>query len=191
MVVGAILKMDRPFRAANIVDLTGLDRQLVSYHLRKLLDDGYIAKAGLVWTIENKAALFDSLTELTERVETTKMKTSKLMITSEAADSMNDIADTAINYKLLGFEEGRLIKAEMLERIDRTTAQLKNLRKWLNNTERNQKTAAKMLKGRDKDHDEILKSLVGFYGITPTMGFQEFDNAVRDKIKVVLEADDE
>ena len=76
-VISAILKMDRPFRPPHVIDMTGLERQLVYYHLRNFCDNGMLRKSGKVYQIADKEALFDNLLNTAEGTDTHLMKKTK------------------------------------------------------------------------------------------------------------------
>jgi hypothetical protein len=185
-VVSSILKLDRPFRPPHIVDMTGLDRQLVYYHLRTFCDSGMLLKTGKVYQIADKEALFDSLLNITESTETHLMKKTKLI----EVIGYNKVAETLVSLLVLDPQDelAREVKQAYVAEIDKTIQEFKNLRKFIHNSQRGEKSAAKYLKDMFASPREIYEAWVRDWDITPVEEVDEWTQRFKIAIEDTLEA---
>lgn len=63
VVIGEILRFDRPFRLSQLAALSGFSRQAVDYHLKKFEEKGYLERVGTNYTVANRNDLIDALTQ--------------------------------------------------------------------------------------------------------------------------------
>lgn len=184
-VVSAVLKIDRPFRAATVVDMVGLERQLVWYHLNELVKEGLLEKTGRVYQINSREDLLDSLVELTNQTSVSKMTPSKTMFGFDA-DWWNSLAEFTVLGKGLHDELSLEMRNHLIRKIEDTINELKQLRKFVNAAQRSEESAARKLHGKDFDevYDEFFIKMLQ---ATPSIGKREWVNGMKEKIEKVME----
>lgn len=181
MTIGTILKLDRPFRPPHIVSMTGLDRQLVRYHLNKLCETGYLEKIDKSYIIRDREGLLTTLLEESENIETAKPEPSGFF-NKETTDKFNAQAEMIIASRTLDLPMSLDARQGMVDRIDASISHLKKLRKYLTNATKTTGSAQKFFKGmgdRDVVEEAIWKLLVGYAGDSVVVDLPEF----RDKFK--------
>lgn len=162
-VISSILKIDRPFRIPHITDMTGFDRNLVRYHIQELTKQGYLEKIDKTYVLKDREGLFSSLLEATEKTETAKMKSRGFFVNS--ANTLSNIAESIVAGKQLDIYGVEYVKTGFIKTIDDSIAELKNLRKYVNNSQKTNSTAAKFFKRViSEGNDEEYWQMWGRYG---------------------------
>ena len=183
-VVSAILKLDKPFRPPHIIDMTGLPRELVYYHLKTMCNEGWVTKTGRVYEVSDKEELLNSLVEIAERTETRKMEANGTLWASDSIKTLNGIAEGIVCSLALGDKEiAPEARSMYISKIDKTMKELKQLRKFLNNSQRTELSAAKKLQGQ---LDDLWESWIGL-GLVPSTGKKEWKDSLAEKIEGVLD----
>jgi hypothetical protein len=185
LVLGTILKLDRPFRPPHIGEMTGLDRQLIAYHLRTFTERGYLEKQGKEYIIRNKEALLNSLLESAEGVQTAKMK-SRGFFSPETTAKFNQQVESIVAGRTLDLPMSQAAKDGMLQKIDESIAELKNLRKYVTNSTKTVGSAIKFFKQEDDTIDYVWQVYIQFNHLRP-LDLPEFIDAVN----AAMELDDE
>lgn len=160
-VLGAIMKLDRPFNAAAITEMTGLDRQLVRYHLIRFTEQGTIEKIGKTYTILNKAALVDSFLESNTSSDIRKVQ-SKGFFNTETANFLSELATGVVYLKVLRAPLAIDMAVHLNVLIDETIAELKAMKRFVNNSQPGIRAAAKFYQqyGGDKQ-GQMYDAMVG------------------------------
>lgn len=186
-VISSILKLDRPFRPPAIIDMTGLDRQLVYYHLKTFCDEGWVQKVGKSYQILDKESLLTSLVEVAENTETALMNYRETVIGKTTVQILNAMAESIVAAR--NFDEPLSLDAKVafIRKIDNTVKELKRLRKFLNNSQRGKSWSVKFFKRSDNDLEEWYDAWVKNLIDTPSVTIEEFTKT----LKIAMEEADE
>lgn len=182
-IISAILKLDRPFRPPHIIDMTGLDRNLVRYHLVQLTSDGFLEKIDKTYVVRDQEGLLRSMLHEVDAGETTKMK-AKGFFSPDTANKFNYQAEVIIAARALDIQGTDLVKTGLLHKIDESIAELKNLRKYLCNGSKTTRSAAKFWNGMNGEELEVAwQSMVYNGGELFTSTLEDF----KREIKIAVE----
>jgi hypothetical protein len=184
-VIGAILKLDRPFRPPHIIDLTGLDRQLVAYHIRMFRERDYLEKIDKSYVIKDREGLLTSMIDASEGVKTAKME-AKGLFNKQSVDGLNAKAESIIAGLALDLPMSQQAKDSMITKIDQSVRELKNLRKYLTNASKSKKSAARFI--RDVMPDEAIWQVYVQLGASGT-DLAEFKEVVSNTLEEILDGD--
>ncbi len=180
-VIGAILRIDRPFRPPNVVEMTGLDRQLVRYHLNNFVTEGVLDRHDKYYSLVDKERLILLMTEISDKVDVSKMNPT-MLYNRERTDYLNRVAEYIVCLRVLDPELGGNSRELLAKGIDDTEKELKRLRKFLMNSERSEASAAKKLKGQAvMDTYEDIKTLMSTW--TTKYDKREWIEAVKEALE--------
>jgi hypothetical protein len=184
-VIGAILKLDRPFKPPHITDMTGLDRQLVRYHIRAFTERDYLEKIDKSYVIKDKEGLLTSMVDASEKTETAKMVAAGIF-NKQSVDKLNFQAESIIAGRTLELPMSQESKEVMLRNLDQSVRDLKNLRKYLTNATKTKGSAAKFFKDPMRA-EEVWQIYVRFgVGDVDLAGFKE---VVSNTLEEILDGD--
>lgn len=186
-VISNILKLDRPFRIPHITDMTGFDRNLVRYHIQELTKQGYLEKIDKTYILKDREGLLSSLLEATEKTETAQMKPRGFL--EQAARGYNAIAESIIAGKQLEIEGVDYVKVGFVRQIDITIEELKNLRKYVNNSQKTKGSAAKFFKRvfSEGEEEAFWKYWRQYGGDLYNRDYPQF----HDELKIAIEGAEE
>lgn len=169
-ILSSILKLDKPFRPPHIVDVTGLDRQLVRYHLDKFREQGYIEKIDKYYVIKDREGLLNSLIESTDKLETALPKAGGFF---KSVTGFNHKAETIIAAKSLKLPMYESARDAVVRDIDDSIKILKQMRKYMYNATKTDNSAKRFFK--DFDPEQVWKTLVE--GHDATVDLPDFEKA--------------
>lgn len=179
-VLSAILKVaDKPFRPPHIVDMTGLDRQLVRYHIDRFVEANLIEKIDKFYVVKDKEGLLNSLIESSERLETALPKPGGFF---GKVETINNRAEYLVAAKSLNLPMHNEAKDAFLSDIDATMRILKQLRKYITNSTKTVGSAQKFLYqmgGTKPEHIEGLWKLLCM-GVVNVVDLPEFEEAYKE-----------
>lgn len=182
LVLGSVLKVDRPFKAATITLMTGLSRQLVFGHLTNLVETGYLEKIDKHYIIRDREGLLSTLIEAAESVESGMPKPAGFF----DANSTNVATVTCnmiISGRTLDLPMSHEAKLGYLQRIDDSVKYLKQLRKYLMTSQKTVGSAQKYLKKEGFNSPEgieaVWKKYSALAGEHATVDVHEFAEAFR------------
>jgi DNA polymerase II large subunit len=180
-VLSSILKLERPFRVSHIVDMTGLDRNLVRYHVMQFVEKDYLEKIDRTYVVKDKEGLLNSLVDSADKLETT-LPTFKNTFLEEETKLLNR-AQFMVACKSLDLPMHEAAKRGMLDQIDATIKDLKQLRKYLTNSTKTVGSAQKFMKsmgGYDPEWmDAAWHILVTQAGGDISVDYPEFEKAYK------------
>jgi hypothetical protein len=183
-VLTALIKLsDRPFRPPHVVDLTGLDRQLVRYHIDKFRSQGLLEKIEKTYVVKDREGLLNSLVEANDRVETALPKPAGLFTTLQG---VNAEAETLIAAKTLGLPMVSEARESLIKDIDASINVLKQLKKYLNNATKTTGSAQKFFNGKGGTDPEYVEKLWKqlWNRSTFTVDIAEFERVYEQAMKV-------
>jgi len=154
---------NNPFKAKVITQATGLDRRLVSYHLTKFTERGWLEHVGQYYTIIRLSHIVDELTSSYEKESGNKAPTRKGLVSQATANGLNELTRAVVYARVLNVEMSRDMQGHMNERIDETITFFRNLKKYLNNSRPSDRTAARYF----LENTTLYESMVE----TPTIDF--------------------
>lgn len=181
LVLGNVLKLNRPFKAATITQMSGLSRQLVYIHLNNLCETGYLEKIDKSYIIRDREGLLTTLIEESDNPGTSKPEAGGFF-SKERIDTWTGQAEMIIASRTLGLPMSLDARQGMVDKIDDSVRVLKHLRKYLTNATKTTGSAQKFLKDMgdgDVVEEAIWKLLVAYAGDSIVVDLPEF----RDKFK--------
>lgn len=156
-VLSTILKLDnKPFRISHITDITGLDRNLVRYHVVNCAERGLLERVNKTYVVRDREGILNSLIESTEKTETAKMEATGLF-TEKMALTWNAWAEAIIAGRTFDVSMSQEAKNNLLDKIDESVKQLKKLRKYLCNGTKTVGSAAKFFNASEGDIETAWK----------------------------------
>ena len=147
-IIGAILKLDRPFKASTIVQMTGLSRQLVFNHMKRMVEEGHLEKIDKSYVTRNKEELLNSLVEQSERIETSLPQPGGFFT---SVNGINRMAESAVAARILDLPMSGEYRDSMIQKCDDSIKVLKQLRKYLTNATKSEGSARKFFKKLDDE----------------------------------------
>lgn len=190
LVIGAVLKLDRPFKAATITQMSGLSRQLVWQHLGDLTESGYLEKIEKTYVVRDKEGLLSTLLEAADTVESGLPKPGGFF-PADFTNGVNAKLETFVASRTLDLPMSLSAREGMLRRIDETVSILKQMRKYLTTSQKTTGSAQKFLKRMGADQPEgvetLWKWLVEYSGTDISMDLTEFSDALKE---AMVEDDD-
>lgn len=179
-VVTAVLKMKGPFKVAHVTELSGLDRQLSYYHVNKLLEQGLLIRTGHAYSVRNHDELLDYLVE-TNDAPGLKLMEPEGIFSQKSADNLNTIVQGIVSAKVLGLTDSIDMTVHMNKIIDESMAELKTLKRYLNNAQPIKKKASTFfIKGGTLHNQEVWDSIVGDYDFLPTITKEDWQIEIRE-----------
>jgi DNA-binding transcriptional ArsR family regulator len=163
LIIAEILMREKePFRMSAIVKGTGLRSSHVDYHLKRLVDEGFLEKQGQVYLLVNQAGLIDSLISTKSNVAEPKF-----LNKYPFKEYRNTHLDGLLYGRAVDLPYHREIKTSMLEDIDNTIKQLKEVRRKIANDSIDPNTARRRLKDKKKQDKVVL----GFNQLSDLFGY--------------------
>ena len=144
MILSAVLKQNgNSFKVANIMTATGISRQLITYHLKSLVEKGTLSLERGYYNAIDTEALIDQLA-------TGASKDRKIHDTQFLTEPERHI-NTIVVGKLMMLPEHMRIRRAMLEELDESIHVLQNM-KWALTNQHHDKEAwrKKLLKHQDQ-----------------------------------------
>lgn len=133
-----VAKQDKLFTAAEVCSITGLERQLVYYHLNKFVEQGLIEKAGTNYCVLDRDKLVETIAFGANPMREKKARNSRIF---KNADTLNEVIESCILAKTLTLAGSRELKERLNEEINQTISSLKNAKRGLNTRQISQKKA--------------------------------------------------
>ena len=181
VILNAVLKQERPFKAARIYQMTDLSRSLIQYHLKQFVTEGALEKAGMFYAIRDRDTLLDIMVN-SEGGPSLRLATQTPLLAPVA--ELNRTANELVGMRILNYPLALQMRKVVLEEIDRTIASLKDVRKYINEKSMVEHKAAKMVPNAN-DVFEKYKDV-----IVPEMGETEWKSLVPRKQEPEVSNDD-
>lgn len=180
-VIGAILKTHGSFQLALITEVTGLDRQLTYYHVTKLLEQGLLTRSKHTYLIHNRDALLDALMESDQPSKLRQMQ-SEGIFSKEAADTLNHLVQGIVSAKVLALPDAVEMSVHFNQIIDASIAELKALKRYLNNVQTGRKKALAFYISADslKRNRDIWDTMIE-YGFEPDASKAEWEYEIGER----------
>jgi hypothetical protein len=158
LILGAALRIDKgQFRAKDLVQLTGLSRQLTNYHLKKLVDEGLVEQFGVFYQVPNKDDAIEALINIRMDKSTASQIEMTDLLSKADVDLTNKALLTYISFKSLRLPGHGKMRERIVERIDDTIHSLESARKYINSGAFSDMGARKRLKREDwEDHWKLI-----------------------------------
>jgi hypothetical protein len=153
-IIAAILKAEE-FRAYEIVRDVGCDRQLVAYHLNKLVNDGLLLKNGKTYTVADSKALIDSL--ISGSAGDKSLETTPFLNGIRLGVLKNMLVYGQVTMMPSNIQFRRKVLQDIEDSIDT----LKNLRYLIVNNQLKPSVARKELR-KGNNEDEFVDSYVAY-----------------------------
>lgn len=179
IVLAALLKQDKPFKAARIYQMTDLSRSLVRYHLDNFVKEGGLEKHGMYYAIADRDILIDIITSVSEG-PSIQMAEKALLLGKDAAH-INNAIRTSAALRTLGIPYSDEIKKHIVSEIDWAIKQLKNARKYVNEKSMTEKRAAKVLRELEVVPEELYNASI--FGLQEIVGKEEFKKIYAEHIE--------
>lgn len=157
LILGNVAKFERPFRLANITEMTGLERQLVHYHLTKLVEQGKLEKIGKTYSIINKDELIDSMLDGINNSDIRKIKPAGLL-GKETTEHLNKLCAAIVYAKALKLPMSIDMAVFMNRMVDETVLELKALKRYVNNSQPGVRTSAKYFQTNTQLYEILVES---------------------------------
>lgn len=191
LVIGSVLKLERPFKAATITQMTSLSRQLVWQHLIDLTELGYLEKIDKTYVVKDKEGLLSSLLEAADSVESGLPKPGGIF-TKEVISTTNVKLETIVAARSLNLPMAASARSGYLQKIDDSITVLKQMRKYLTTSQKTVGSAQKFFKKQGGEKPEVVewvwKTFAELSGGDITVDLPEFESALREAL---LKEDDE
>lgn len=124
-----IAKQDKLFTAAEVCSITGLERQLVYYHLNRFTEQGLIEKAGTNYCVLDRNKLVEAIAFGNNPMKEKKAKNSRIF---KNAETLNEVIEACLHARSLTLAGSRELKEILNMEIDQTISSLKNAKRGLN-----------------------------------------------------------
>lgn len=147
MILSAVLKQERPFKAAKIFSLTDLDRSLIRYHLTNLVKEGALEKNGMYYAIADRDTLINLVANVSEGPRLRKPETTYILM----LNTLHVPLELAVALRVLNHPVAQEFKAAINKGIDDSIKELKSARKYLNESRPMPRTAVRMVNDIDFD----------------------------------------
>lgn len=162
-IIGAMLKPKGLFKAAHIVELTGINRTLVYYHANKLAEQGLLLRTGNAFSVRSHDDLLDYLLNDVE-VPGNRLMEPKGIFSKAYAENLNEQIKCLVAGKALELPDAFELMVKMNQYLDDTATEIRALKRYLNNSQLGKRKAADTfyhrgtLKNLDT-WDDIIKRL--------------------------------
>lgn len=179
-IISSILKLDKQFRATHIVDVTGLDRNLVRYHLMSFVEKGYLEKFDKYYVIKSKEGLLDSMVETSEKLETALPQPGGFLIN---LSGINLMAETTVAARILELPMAEAHRELLIKKCDDTVRVMKQLRKYLTNATKTEGSARKFFSKTIQEPEQIEAVWKWFVGASQdelAVDLDEFEKAYKE-----------
>lgn len=140
-VIGEVIKQQGMFKAARIVEATGLSQQLVYHHLKSLVADGYLEKDGTKYGVVARQDLVDSLVSIGENNVTGLFPNS----TEFSAKFLNARIEMVVLMRGARMKDNDKARMIVAGGLDELIAQCKAARRYLNSKSISEKKAISRL----------------------------------------------
>lgn len=129
VVLAFVAKQDKLFKAADVFAETGLDRQLVYYHLNRFVENGWIEKIDQSYAVLDRNALVEAIAFGNKE---SKVREAHNTLIFKNGDALNRSIQLAIEAKALDLSGSREFKQKINEVITDTIESLKQAKRGLN-----------------------------------------------------------
>ena len=129
IMLSALLKQEKPFKASRIFQMTGLSRSLVRYHLDQFLSQGYLEKNGMYYAILERDKLINLVATESDDDGRIKLAKDTKFLDAELVNNHVRIVSALRHLKMPYSQE---MKQVLIDEIDRTIRQLRIARTYLN-----------------------------------------------------------
>lgn len=182
-VLNAIAKQTVPFKPSKIVDLTGLDRRLVNYHLAKFTERGWLQHYGQVYEITSLDLIVDALTDVAVEPSKNKKPEARGLVSASTANSLGEFAKRIGYLKRLRAPESVEMATHYNQVLDETIAYFKSVKRYLNNAQPSIRTAAKYAFADKSLFKDFASAPVHWI---PTMKYEAWAEQVEQLAEAVL-----
>lgn len=183
LVLGSVLKVDRPFKAATITLMTGLSRQLVFNHLNNLTETGYLEKVDKHYIIRDREGLLSTLMDASDTVESGQPKPGGFFDKDFIATATTKI-EFLVASRSLDLPMSLDARIGYLKQIDDSITVLKQMRKYLSSSTKTKGSARKFWKKQGGDTPEgieqVWRMLSSHAGENATVDLIEFEEALKE-----------
>lgn len=179
LILGAILKMDKPFRPPHIMEVTGLSRQLVHHHLIGLCESGGLEKIDKTYVIRDKEVLLNELIDSSDNEGVRRPEPGGFFANIDARLLHADCIIAGRTLDLPGSLDAR---RGMIEKLDETTKVIKQFRRYLTSSTRTVGSAQKFFKKQGVPAPESVEGLWKIYTMYTTNlpELSEFESALKE-----------
>lgn len=165
------------FTAADIYEETGLDRQLVYYHLTRLVDKGLLEKSGPKYIICDREQLLELLAYGQANITKTEAEPT-IIYTKHNTDILNQIIRVAHLARAAGIPGSKELKESVNRDINDTIMMLNTVKRIMNRKRKmNKRKAHKALKKYEDFTEDYIKFTTVFE--VPNMNAEVIDELVR------------
>lgn len=185
LVLSAVAKQKMPFKASAIVDITGLERQLVHYHMTKFTERGWVEKVGTYYSVIDLEQIVDELVETTSTDTGVNMPGARGLISQATAKEFGDVVRAIVLAKTIGAPMSRDMSSDFNKTIDDSIAYFKALKRYLNNSRPSERTAAKYF----AQNTMLYETMVERYKFEPVMPKSEWISRTMELVEAVLDAE--
>lgn len=185
IVIGTVLAQTQPFRLFDIVEETGLDKQLVFKHLMDLSSLGALEKTGRVYAVISKALLLENLKDAEKRSRKYRLVQSIFWdrnTTSKIKETSTNIA----RARSLGLPDSLEMKKVFLAEIDKTIKTLKDERRYLAGANLSAKLSAQHFNKDSNALESLYTLFCNFEDFHPTATKQVFIDFALHKLDELL-----
>lgn len=146
IIIGAILKIERPFRLRNMVEMTGMTPQACDHHLKRFNKLGILEKNDVWYSVADKNALLSEFVDAgLNKKESSKLYDTPILDSARVKTTNNDIT-AYLAFKALGMDGVDLIKKNVLQELDGGIESLNKGRRYINSAGMSAHSARKFLK---------------------------------------------
>jgi len=181
-VIGAILKSHGAFKLPIITEVTGLDRQLVFYHVNKLVEQGLLIRSNHSYLIHDRNGLLDALME-SDQPSSLRLMHPEGVFSKVSADKLNHLIQGIAFAKTLRLPESIEMSVRMNQVLDDSITELKALKRYLNNAQPGRKKALAFYISADsvKRNLDIWDNMVEGYDFEPTVSREEWVSEIGER----------
>jgi DNA-binding transcriptional ArsR family regulator len=141
-VYGTVLKLNNVFKLSDVINATGLSKQLVGYHLKYLVNEGILERDDRKYVLVARQDLIELLMNVGEKVQS-----GLLPIPPERFDRVktNQLVTTSILVSSAGMPGHLTLKSKLNTSIDDVIKEFQGLKQHLNRSRLNEVRAIKQI----------------------------------------------
>jgi hypothetical protein len=156
-VIGEVIKQQGMFKAARIVNATGLGRSLVHHHMQNLVAEGFLEKDGMYYGVVARQDLVDALVNIGENRVTGLFPIEPPVLDKQLTNEYIEIAVLLRSAKVNGGERMRMLIGRELDKV---IDQCKGAKRYLNSKELAEKKALIKLDNNWDEYWEHIRKFV-------------------------------
>jgi hypothetical protein len=190
LILGTILKLDKPFRPPEIIEATGLSRQLVHHHLTRLCETGGLEKIKLTYVVRDKEVLLEDLLNTTDEIGTKKPEPGGFF-SADRTKMWTTHAELIVAARTLDLGYSLAAREGMLKKIDDSIKVLKQLRKYLTHSTKTVGSAQKFFNKMGWSDPAVVRRIWEIFGFYyPDLELQDFEEDFIEAMSWKMKADE-